>query len=74
MPSRTIFQVLGSAVTDACSVRLGRLAFLGRRPIDTPNYTAVSSRGAVPHLTPDNVRKYASFGATYMALEDCTSL
>ncbi|KEY66173.1 hypothetical protein S7711_07630 [Stachybotrys chartarum IBT 7711] len=70
MPSRTIFQVLGSAVADACSVRLGRLAFPGRRPIDTPNYTAISSRGAVPHLTPDNVRKYASFGATYMALED----
>ncbi|KAG5934507.1 hypothetical protein E4U53_000681 [Claviceps sorghi] len=71
MPVRNVFQVLGSAVAAAGGVaRLGRLSIPGRRPIDTPNYTAMTSRGAIPHLTPDNVTKHTSLTSAYMALED----
>ncbi|KAJ6438631.1 tRNA-guanine transglycosylase family protein [Purpureocillium lavendulum] len=70
MAARRVFEILGSAAADGCTARLGRLAFAGRRPIDTPNFTAVTSRGAIPHLTPDNVGKHTSVDATYMALED----
>ncbi|POR37685.1 Queuine tRNA-ribosyltransferase-like protein [Tolypocladium paradoxum] len=70
MPARKMFEILSSAATDGCTARLGRLAFAGRRPIETPNYTAVTSRGAVPHLTPDNLSKHTSVEAAYMAFED----
>ncbi|QUC18882.1 uncharacterized protein UV8b_03123 [Ustilaginoidea virens] len=70
MPARKVFELLGATVADGCAARLGRLSMPGRRPIDTPNYTAVTSRGAVPHLTPDNVSKHTGVGSAYMALED----
>ncbi|UNI19080.1 tRNA-guanosine(34) preQ(1) transglycosylase [Purpureocillium takamizusanense] len=70
MAARRVFEILGSAAADACTARLGRMTFAGRRVIDTPNFTAVTSRGAIPHLTPDNVGKHTSVDATYMALED----
>lgn len=71
MSARKIFELLGSPATDGVAARLGRLTVPGRKPIQTPNYTAVTSRGAVPHLTPDNVMKHTSFGSVYMSLEDC---
>ncbi|KAM4056062.1 queuine tRNA-ribosyltransferase domain-containing protein [Hirsutella rhossiliensis] len=64
------FQLLSSPATNGCAARLGRLALPGRRVIETPNYTAVTSRGAVPHLTPDNLSKHTTVGAAYLALED----
>lgn len=67
----SIFEMLKSTVTEAGVARLGRLAVANRRVMDTPNYIAVSSRGAIPHLTPDNVARHTSFDAVYMALEDC---
>jgi len=70
-PTVMVFEVLKSAIIDGSAARLGRLAFAGRRSIDTPNYFAVTSRGVVPHLTPDNVAKHLHAGAAYMALEDC---
>ncbi|ATY58417.1 tRNA-guanine transglycosylase family [Cordyceps militaris] len=65
--SRTLFT---SAAVAGTAARLGRLALPGRAAIDTPNYTSVASRGAVPHLTPDNMTKSVSPGPVYMALED----
>ncbi|KYK56786.1 tRNA-guanine transglycosylase family protein [Drechmeria coniospora] len=70
MAARKVFEILSSSATDGCTARLGRLCFAGRRAIDTPNFTAVASRGAVPHLTPDNWGKHSSVGAAYLALED----
>lgn len=64
------FEILRSAVGDGTAARLGRLAFPQRTPIETPNFFAVTSRGVVPHITPDNVAKYGHFGGAYMALED----
>lgn len=70
-PEAMTFEVLKSAIIDGSAARLGRLALAGRRGIDTPNYFAVTSRGVVPHMTPDNVAKHLHAGAAYLALEDC---
>ncbi|OAA66146.1 tRNA-guanine transglycosylase family protein [Cordyceps fumosorosea ARSEF 2679] len=66
--SRALFT--SSAAVPGTAARLGRLALPGRAAIDTPNYTSVASRGAVPHLTPDNMTRYLPPGPVYMALED----
>lgn len=68
--ARTLFT---STAVEGAAARLGRLALPGRAAFDTPNYTSVASRGAVPHLTPDNMAKHVSPGPVYMALEDCES-
>ena len=65
------FEVLTGALKDGVAARVGRLAFAGRLPIDTPNFMAVASRGAIPHLTPDNVGRHLQATGAYMALEDC---
>lgn len=71
-PEDMIFEVLKKAVDGSTSAaRLGRLSLSKRNPIETPNYIAVASRGVVPHVTPDNLKKHVSVGAAYMALEDC---
>ncbi|KAK3377804.1 tRNA-guanine(15) transglycosylase-like protein [Podospora didyma] len=66
------FEILKAAVRDApTAARLGRLALAGRRTVETPNSFANTSRGVVPHLTPDNVNKHMhGVGGTYMGLED----
>lgn len=71
MAARKVFTVLSQAASDGYTARLGKLALPGRRTIDTPNFTAVTSRGVIPHLTPEVVSKYTSFSSAYMALEDC---
>lgn len=65
------FDILRAAAGDGTAARLGRLALPRRQTVDTPNYFAVTSRGTVPHLTPDTIAKYASFSGAYMAMEDC---
>lgn len=65
------FEILRSALVEAGAARLGRLAFPGRRPIDTPNFFAATSRGVVPHLTPDNLVRHDDLvRGTYLAFED----
>ncbi|KAL2760684.1 hypothetical protein ACRALDRAFT_1073565 [Sodiomyces alcalophilus JCM 7366] len=64
------FRVLRNALGDGLPARIGRLSLPGRRPIETPNFIAVASRGVVPHLTPDNVMRHTSFGGAHIALED----
>ncbi|KAK2002040.1 tRNA-guanine transglycosylase [Colletotrichum falcatum] len=69
-PEGMIFEILKKAANGSSAARLGRLSLPKRNPIETPNYIAVASRGVVPHVTPDNLGKYTSIGAAYMALED----
>lgn len=64
------FNLLSPQV-DEDEPRLGHLAFKCRAPIDTPHYVAVSSRGAVPHLSQDMMRDNTKINAMYTALEDC---
>ncbi|KAI2634030.1 tRNA-guanine transglycosylase [Xylaria nigripes] len=66
---RAIFNILKSVVNDG-GPRLGRLSLPMRRPIDTPNFIGLTARGAIPHVTPDNVSKKSDLAGVYMALED----
>ncbi|KXJ93451.1 tRNA-guanine(15) transglycosylase-like protein [Microdochium bolleyi] len=75
-----LFDVLKTVAVHHCGgtgARLGRLAFPRQRqrlPIDTPNFIAITSRGSVPHMTPDVVTRHTQLGGAYMALEDFVEL
>ncbi|KAJ4389381.1 hypothetical protein N0V93_006848 [Gnomoniopsis smithogilvyi] len=64
------FEILKAVGGNGASARLGRLTLPQRHTVDTPNFFAVTSRGAVPHLTPDTSARYESFPGVYMAMED----
>lgn len=51
--------------------RIGRLRVEGRHELETPNFLALTSRGVVPHMTPDVVTATRDIKGVYMALEDC---
>ncbi|KAK3327361.1 tRNA-guanine(15) transglycosylase-like protein [Cercophora scortea] len=74
VPAAMTFELLKSvpaSAAAAAAARLGRLALGGRKSvIDTPNYFAITSRGVVPHVSPDNVARHLKTGGAYMALED----
>ena len=53
------------------AARLGRLAFPGRRILDTPHYLANTSRGVVPHISQDTFVRDTDINGLYVALEDC---
>lgn len=68
----TIFEVTTLDESDEDSkARLGRFSIRERNLIETPNFLAVTSRGVVPHITPDVILEHTSFGGVHMALEDC---
>lgn len=69
-PEKMRFELLRGGLADGAA-RLGRLAMSGRREVSTPNFLAITSRGAVPHITPDNLKAHVPVGGTYIALEDC---
>ncbi|TPX08725.1 uncharacterized protein E0L32_009787 [Thyridium curvatum] len=54
--------------------RLAKLAVAGRKAIETPNFVTVTSRGTVPHVTPDNLTKHDLVNASYFGLEDFIEL
>jgi hypothetical protein len=54
-----------------CAARLGHLALGGRNPISTPHFIVPTSRGSIPHLSPDNLQKHTDISAVYVPLEDC---
>lgn len=64
-----VFKVVKNAVEGGA--RAGRLALPKRQPADTPNFFGLTSRGVLPHITPDNLNKHTRLAGTYMALEDC---
>jgi queuine tRNA-ribosyltransferase subunit QTRTD1 len=66
------FEILSNPDSTS-GARLGRLAIEGRKALETPGFIAVTSRGVVPHMTPDVVAAHAQFGGVHMALEDCRS-
>jgi queuine tRNA-ribosyltransferase len=67
---RVIFDILSHFDPSVVGPRLGRLRVQGRKEVETPNLMAVSSRGVVPHLTPDVIANTQITGV-HMALEDC---
>ncbi|KAF8851232.1 putative Queuine tRNA-ribosyltransferase-like protein [Acephala macrosclerotiorum] len=64
------FEVLAQVDPSVIGPRLGRLAISGRRDLETPNFFAITSRGAAPHMTPDIIASHTQFGGVHMALED----
>jgi queuine tRNA-ribosyltransferase subunit QTRTD1 len=51
--------------------RLGTVALKNRATLQTPHYIALSSRGAVPHISQDVMRKHTNVKGIHVALEDC---
>lgn len=64
------FDVLKSISGDGRGARAGRLALPKRKTIETPNFFGLTSRGAIPHMTPDVIAKHTELNGSYMALED----
>ncbi|KAK8035597.1 tRNA-guanine transglycosylase [Apiospora rasikravindrae] len=64
------FKIIQPALEHGLAARVGRLATANRTPLDTPTFVGVTSRGAIPHLTPDVISKHTDIRAAYMALED----
>ncbi|KAF2871095.1 tRNA-guanine(15) transglycosylase-like protein [Massariosphaeria phaeospora] len=56
--------------TGTLAARLGRLSLPGRSNILTPAFLGNTSRGVLPHISPDNFRKLVELEGVYMALED----
>ncbi|OJJ48510.1 hypothetical protein ASPZODRAFT_140800 [Penicilliopsis zonata CBS 506.65] len=50
--------------------RLGRLVLAGRKPISTPHFVPLTSRGTVAHLSHDVMRDQTSIASLYCGLED----
>ncbi|KAG9245443.1 putative Queuine tRNA-ribosyltransferase-like protein [Calycina marina] len=74
MPSeiakKLAFEILGNVDPVVTSARLGRLSIAGRKDVDTPNFFAVSSRGVIPHMTPDVVASNFNGAGIHIAIED----
>ena len=71
MSKKFLFRILSRADPSVVGPRLGLLAVLGRKHLETPNFVAITSRGAVPHITPDLISSQTNIGGVHMALEDC---
>ncbi|KAI1772985.1 tRNA-guanine transglycosylase [Hypoxylon cercidicola] len=69
-PDHVMFNVLKNVAMDGGVPRVGQLALPKRKRIDTPNFFALTSRGAIPHMTPDVITKHTEVSGSYMALED----
>ncbi len=65
------FSILGSAAP-VLAPRVGTFALVGRQAISTPNLVPLTSRGAVPHISHDMVRRETAINSLYVGLEDCT--
>ncbi|KAI9370743.1 tRNA-guanine(15) transglycosylase-like protein [Aspergillus egyptiacus] len=63
------FNILGSSAS-VLAPRLGRLAIAGRKPLSTPHYVPLTSRGMIPHLSHDVMHDSTSIGSMFIGLED----
>lgn len=68
---KVAFEVLSKADVDESRPRLGRLSVKGRQDLETPGFLAVSSRGVIPHISPDVISSQTQIGGVHLALEDC---
>jgi queuine tRNA-ribosyltransferase len=67
------FEILSHVDPNVVGTRLGRLTMKGRQDLMTPNFFAISSRGVIPHITPDIISAETQISGVHMALEDCES-
>ncbi|KAF3935311.1 hypothetical protein ABW19_dt0206833 [Dactylella cylindrospora] len=68
------FRIIKTAVTDVATTqpgaRIGVLQLSKGFTLQTPNFLTPTSRGVVPHLSPDNLEKNTGVIGVYVALED----
>lgn len=64
------FNVLASSAP-VMAARVGKLALAGRKTLSTPHYIPLTSRGTVPHIAHDMLRKETALNSLYIGLEDC---
>lgn len=67
------FELFGAEVEPG-EPRLGKLSVNGRKSLETPGFLAVSSRGVVPHISPDVLQSQTDISGVHIALEDCKHL
>ncbi|KAI6886157.1 tRNA-guanine transglycosylase [Hortaea werneckii] len=65
---------LSKVASTGLGPRLGRLKLPNHNHVDTPHYLGVTSRGVIPHLTPDSLSAHTSISGVYVGLEDCPRL
>lgn len=68
-----MFSILIHAKSTNLGPRLARWTLPQRTAMETPHYFAITSRGAVPHLSQDTFARDTSIHGIYIALEDCES-
>ena len=73
LPAEMLSFTLAQFEVSSMGARLGRLLRAGKKPLFTPGYVATTSRGVVPHVSHDVLRKHTAIQGVYIALEDCTS-
>lgn len=71
LPDDMLRFILQHAAPSESSARLGQLTLQQKHRINTPHYIVSTSRGAIPHLSPDNIIRHTRISAVYFALEDC---
>lgn len=64
---------LEEAIAEGSEARVGTISVHRRSPIQSPHYLALSSRGAVPHVSQDMMRDNTALMGVYVGLEDCES-
>ncbi|KAI9807200.1 MAG: hypothetical protein M1825_005918 [Sarcosagium campestre] len=67
MPSFDIIRTLGNA---RIGPRLGVLNVADRLPLQTPNYISSTTRGSIPHISPDVLKSHVNVRSIHVALED----
>jgi queuine tRNA-ribosyltransferase len=72
LPEEMVSFTLLNSGPSLLAPRIGRLSLAGRKPLTTPCYLPITSRGALPHVTHDTIRDQMSINSLYIALEDCT--
>ncbi|KEF54802.1 uncharacterized protein A1O9_09244 [Exophiala aquamarina CBS 119918] len=70
LPDEMFRFVLQHVAPSESGARLGELALRQKQRINTPHYIVPSSRGAIPHLSPDNLIRNTRISAVYVPLED----
>lgn len=71
LPLNSSSFALVKPLSDELEPRMGHFSFPGRHTFETPHYIAISSRGAVPHLSQDTMKDSTSIKGIYAGLEDC---
>ena len=69
----SVFSIINKSfeASSGTKARTGNLELPGRQPIQTPNFLANTSRGVIPHISPDAILPQAPVPGVFTAIEDC---